>query len=67
MTVLSTEKYRTYHGYKDYVSDSEQHCIDYIAVDSAHAAGIEVKERHVTKDVVSSDHNPVFTRIKYEH
>lgn len=63
MTVLSNEKSRTFHGF-DYHNTSSEFCIDYIAVDTAHAGRVSVKESHVTTDLETSDHNPVFVSLE---
>ncbi len=62
LTILSLEKCRTFHGFKPYEPGSER-CIDYIAVDSAHAGGFKVNEAHVVEDRVTSDHFPVFVSV----
>lgn len=59
MTVLSDENSRTYHGFKPFTPGSE-HCIDYIAVDSAHADAFAVTSSHVVPDYDTSDHCPLF-------
>ena len=58
MTVLSTEKHRTFHGFKG-GKIAKDYCIDYIAIDNAHAEKVAVWETHVTEEPVASDHNPV--------
>jgi hypothetical protein len=58
MTVLSTEKHRTFHGFKG-GKIAKDYCIDYIAIDNAHAEKVAVRETHVTEEPVASDHNPV--------
>ena len=58
MTVISKEDCCTFHGRKDYPAEKE-YCIDYIAVDSAHAPACKVKEAYVTKNIIASDHNPL--------
>ena len=45
-------------GKVDYPAEKE-YCIDYIAVDSAHAPACKVKEAYVTKNIIASDHNPL--------
>ncbi|MBR6588488.1 MAG: endonuclease/exonuclease/phosphatase family protein [Kiritimatiellae bacterium] len=62
MTVLSKEKSRTFHGFKPYKPGSE-HCIDYIAVSSPSASGLDVKDSYVVEDTVTSDHFPVVTAV----
>ena len=63
LTVLSNERCRTGHGFRSYSPESE-HCIDYIAVDSGHAADVKVDETHITLNAVASDHNPVFASVR---
>ena len=65
LTVISNERCRTFHGFKSHPPESE-YCIDYITVDSAHAAGVKVKDAHVTPDAVTSDHNPVVAAVELE-
>lgn len=62
MKILSNEKCRTFHGFKKYVKQTD-YCIDYIAVDRGAAARVEVKETHVTPNVIASDHNPVVVNL----
>jgi len=63
MTILSDEKTRTYTGFREKPKDDEI-CIDYIAVDSAHADKVFVRERRVTQACFASDHNPVFVSLE---
>ena len=65
MTVISDEHSCTFHARKDYPSGKE-YCIDYIAVDSAHSGNCRVIEKHVTKDIVASDHNLVAVEIAFD-
>lgn len=65
MTVISKEDCRTFHGFKNYPPEDE-YCIDYIAVDSIHAAKFKVNEAYVTSDGVTSDHNPVVVSVGLE-
>ena len=44
-------------------SDKPKACIDYIAVDKAHAADIRVLETFVADEPLASDHRPVVARI----
>ena len=64
MTVLSSENSKTFHGYK---TDNRlgAYCIDYIAVDTAHADRIDVIETHVTENLFASDHNPLVATIRF--
>lgn len=63
MTVISSERKRTFTAFKEHTSDSEG-VGDYIAVDSMHATGVVVKETHATPDAVTSDHNPVVVLLE---
>ena len=63
MTILSDENTRTYTGFRVKPKDDEV-CIDYIAVDSAHAGKVSVVERRVTQGCFASDHNPVFVSLE---
>ena len=62
MAVISTEKGRTFHGFREHAPDSAG-CIDYIAVDRGAAARVKVKESHVTPNLIASDHNPVVVTV----
>ena len=68
LTVLSETKGQTYHG--SVVNgpdkrplDMSRFCIDYIAVDSAHADDVEVAEARVVNDRNTSDHAPIVVRL----
>ena len=63
MTVISKEGCRTFHGFKNHPPEDE-YCIDYIAIDSAHTGRVCAKESHVTTDIETSDHNPVFVSLE---
>lgn len=63
MTILSDESARTYTGFRVKPKDDEI-CIDYIAVDTAHAGCVKVTGRRVTQGDFTSDHNPVFVELK---
>lgn len=63
MTILSDEKARTYTEFKEKPPANEV-CIDYIAVDSAHAGKVSVKSRRVKQGDFTSDHNPVFVTVE---
>ena len=58
MTILSKEDGLTFHGFKEHPPE-HVYCIDYIAVDNAHANLFAVRETHVTSHPKVSDHNPV--------
>ena len=64
MTILSSENAKTFHGYKK-GDPLGTYCIDYIAVDTAHAGEVNVKETHVTEERIASDHNPVVATIQF--
>ena len=63
MTVLSDESTRTFHGFKWHEMKEGEHCIDYIAVTSADAKRVVVRESHVVPDVTTSDHSPVVATV----
>jgi len=63
MTILNDPKERTYNGFSTKPKDDEI-CIDYIAVDSAHAHLFKVVERRVKGWSFASDHNPVFVTLE---
>ncbi len=58
LTLLSDTSARTYHGKGD-----SSLCIDYIAVDAAHAADVLVEEFHVVEERVASDHAPIVASV----
>ena len=64
MTVLSREDRQTFHGFKTDLPQGYKHCIDYIAIDSAHAENVKVDETHVTQNFTVSDHNPVIATVR---
>ena len=57
LTILSRTDRRTMHHKKGY-------CIDYIAVDTAHAKDFEVVNTDVIQETVASDHRPIFADIR---
>ena len=63
MTILNDPKERTYNGFSEKPKDDEC-CIDYIAVDNAHAHLFTVAERRVKGSSFASDHNPVFVTLE---
>ena len=65
MTILSDETARTYTDFRVKPKDDEV-CIDYIAVDTAHADRVSVKARRVKQGDFTSDHNPVFVEVILE-
>ena len=66
MSILSDEKSRTFHGFKEHAPGTEC-CIDYVTVDRGAAARVKVKETHVTSNIVASDHNPVVVTVSLSH
>lgn len=60
MSILSVTSDRTFHNFNP---NARTYCIDYIAVDSAAAKRVEVKESHVVPDVTTSDHSPVVATV----
>ena len=66
MTILNDPKERTYNGFSAKPMDDER-CIDYIAVDNAHAHLFKVAERRVKGWSFASDHNPVFVTLEKPH
>ena len=62
LKVLSDERGRTYHGFKENAPDGA-HCIDYIAVDASAAQDVACLESHVVPDVTTSDHSPVVATV----
>jgi endonuclease/exonuclease/phosphatase family metal-dependent hydrolase len=63
MKILSTERARTYSGFKTHTPESEC-CIDYIAVDESFASMFSRRQTYVVPDIVTSDHSPVVTVLK---
>ena len=65
MTVVSDESKSTFHGRPSAGPAGEQvHCIDYIAIDSAHAPKWKVVERRTIQDETTSDHKPIVVTIE---
>ncbi len=61
MTIVTpTSGVRTYHGRS---ATGGGYIIDYIAVDTAHAADIYTSDAYVIDDITASDHNPVFVEF----
>lgn len=58
MTVLSDESRPTFHAFKPRDNGTEL-CIDYIAVDSAHAKLFRPVAARVSPEAVASDHHPI--------
>ena len=63
LTLLSRTDQNTFHGAAAAPLTDPSICIDYIAVDSAHADAIRVLEQVVVPDTETSDHKPVWVRI----
>ena len=65
MTVISDETGRTYHGKPAQGPEKEQeYCIDYIAIDSAHAPRWKVSGRKTIADETTSDHKPITVTVE---
>ena len=64
LAVLSPTDQNTFHGTAPKLLSDPKICIDYIAVDKAHAKSFRVLEGAVVPDTVSSDHKPIFIRLK---
>lgn len=69
LMTLSDTKCQTFHGRQlngpdGQPRDMSKFCIDYIAVDSAHAPGMRVKGAHVVEDRVTSDHAPIVVSLE---
>ena len=63
LAVLSPTDQNTFHGTAPKLLTDPKICIDYIAVDKAHAESFRVLESAVVPDTVSSDHKPIFVRL----
>ena len=61
--MLSPTDQNTFHGTAPKLLSDPKICIDYIAVDSAHAKSFRVIGGGVVPDTVTSDHKPIFVRI----
>ena len=61
-TILSKERCRTFHGFKNYSPGSES-CIDYVAVSSASPSKFDVRDAYVIEDKVASDHFPIVVDV----
>ena len=66
MQVVSCENTATVHGTK--LSEAERvnanHCIDFIAVDAAHAARYKASDARVVEDRKTSDHAPIRVTVE---
>ena len=66
LSILSPQDgVRTFHGSADKGPDGKfkDVCIDYIAVDVAHAKDFSVKRASVVEDRTTSDHAPVVVEL----
>ena len=65
-TVVSDTSGRTYHGGPDKGPSGtvDDFCIDYIAIDKPHADEYEVLARGIVDDRLTSDHAPIFVRLR---
>lgn len=65
LTVVSDETGRTFHGRPVNGPAAEQElCIDYIAIDGAHAPKWKVAMRKTVMDEVTSDHKPIVVTVE---
>lgn len=64
MTVLSPQDKRTFTAFRRETGQAGDSCIDYIAVNSAHAGRWRVTYRGVVTDVKLSDHQPVVVDLE---
>ena len=65
MTVLTPENIPTFHGVIEQLPfTGKGKCIDYIAVDTAHANAYEVLSSRVIEERLVSDHAPVVLEVK---
>lgn len=67
LTILSPQKgVCTFHGSgaKDPNAKLKDYCIDYVAVDTAHAKRFKVKSAKVVEDRKSSDHAPLVVTLR---
>lgn len=66
LTVVSDESGATFHGGKSDPTElaNRDHCIDYIAVDTAHRGDYAVRGRRTIPDTYNSDHMPIVVEIE---
>ena len=69
MTVISDTSKRTFHGHPKAgpdkrPADLSRYCIDYIAVDSAHAGRVRAEDSRVIEDRITSDHAPIAVSVR---
>ena len=64
--VVSETGARTYHGHpaNGPSGTASDFCIDYVAVDNAHAASYRVLERGTVQDRTTSDHAPIYVTVE---
>ena len=64
--VVSETRARTYHGHpaNGPSGTASDFCIDYVAVDNAHAASYRVLERGTVQDRTTSDHAPIYVTVE---
>ena len=70
LKVVSDTNCRTFHGRfeagpKAGLRDDAPFCIDYIAVDRAHAEAFTVVDTHVVEDRATSDHAPIVATVAF--
>ena len=65
LTILSDETTATFHGddFDPAKKHNPSHCIDYIAVDSAHRADFVLRGRRVIEQRTASDHAPQVVEV----
>lgn len=66
MSVLSGEKYATYHGGNSDETEmlNTKKCIDYVMVSKEHRGRYELRGRRVIHDRITSDHYPVVVSVR---
>ena len=66
LEVLSETRARTFHGHpaNGPSGTTSDFCIDYVAVDDAHAASYRVLERGTVQDRNTSDHAPIYVTVE---
>ncbi len=63
LTVISPTAGNTFHGSLPSLDEDSHWCIDYIAVDAAHADRVRVLHGATVPDTAASDHKPVCVRV----
>jgi len=66
LQVVSDTRARTFHGHpaNGPSGTTSDFCIDYVAVDDAHAASYRVLERGTVEDRTTSDHAPIYVTVE---